>query len=458
MSKTHLTIVKLFAYSAPALPLAAFGIMFYVFLPKFYSDVVGIDVRTLGLIILLSRVWDAVSDPLIGSLSDQTQSRYGRRLVWLRASAIPLIVVFILLSSTPKSLSNTAAIIWLAVGTFLFFLSWTSFTIPYEALGTELVDDYDQRTRLYAVRQGGVVLGTLLSSVLPALFDQVPAFRNFFPSERERIFATSIFFALLFAVASFACVTTIVEEPKKIPRTSGSLKRALASAFKNKPFLILLTSYTVSGFGSALPATLIFYYVQYVLGSTHAPLFLLLYFTVGFVFLPLWVKLSTLFGKKEAWIASMMVNTCAFIGVLFLGRGDGFLYGLLVALSAVGYGGTLAIPYAMQADVLDLEEFERGSRREGEFIGLWSICSKLSAALGAGVALPILGLVGYIPNVEQSSTTVLTISILYAGVPCVCNLVAAAITLKYPIDRLKHQAIAQALIVRRDALQRDKLV
>ncbi len=186
---------------------------------------------------------------------------------------------------------------------------------------------------------------------------------------------------------------------------------------ENRPFLLLLISYTVAAFGSNLPATLILYYVEYVLQSKQADLFLAIYFVTGILFLPGWVLLSRRLGKKWTWIASMGLNTGAFIGVIFLGPGDEWWYGILVFLSGIGLGATIALPSAMQADVIDYDELLTGDRREGQYIGLWSIAKKLAAALGVGISLSLLAAVGYVPNVEQTETVKLTLRVLYALVP-----------------------------------------
>jgi GPH family glycoside/pentoside/hexuronide:cation symporter len=206
----------------------------------------------------------------------------------------------------------------------------------------------------------------------------------------------------------------------------------------------------VAAFGSNLPATLILYYVQYVLRSANADLFLVLYFVTGILFLPGWIRLAKSIGKKYAWITSMAVNTGAFIGVFFLGPGDAWIYGILVFFSGVGFGATLAIPSAMQADVIDYDELLTKKRREGQYIGIWSIAKKLAAALGVGISLSLLGVSGYSPNVEQSEQVVFYLRVLYALVPSICNLIALAIALAYPISRTRHKAIRAAIQDRRE--------
>ena len=213
-----------------------------------------------------------------------------------------------------------------------------------------------------------------------------------------------------------------------------------------------------------MPATLILYYVEYVLLSDLAEMFLLIYFVTGILFLPAWIKISNRFGKKNAWLASIVLNTGAFVWVFFLGPGDVALYGVLVVISGIGLGATLALPSAIQADVIDYDELLSGTRREGQYIGLWSISKKFAAAVGVGAGLYILGLAGYAPNVEQSPTVVYTLRILYALVPSVCNILAFAIALYYPISSGIHHSIRQAISKRQqglavsDPLQPDRML
>jgi GPH family glycoside/pentoside/hexuronide:cation symporter len=190
---------------------------------------------------------------------------------------------------------------------------------------------------------------------------------------------------------------------------------------------------------------LILFYVEYVLQSNLADFFLLLYFVTGIVFLPGWIVISRKIGKKAAWLSSMAINTGAFFGVFFLGPGDAVIYGILVFLSGVGFGATLAIPSAIQADVIDYDEWLTGERREGQYIGLWSISKKLAAAVGVGVGLSILGAAGYTPNVEQSEQVKFVLRTLYALVPSVCNLIAILIAVAYPISSKVHENIRKAI-------------
>jgi GPH family glycoside/pentoside/hexuronide:cation symporter len=185
--------------------------------------------------------------------------------------------------------------------------------------------------------------------------------------------------------------------------------------------------------------------VQYVLESSRADLFLLLYFASGILMLPAWIKLAGRFGKKAAWLGSMALNTCAFSGVYFLGAGDEMLYGVLVVLSGLGFGATLALPSAIQADVIDYDEYLTGRRQEGWYIGVWSVVKKLTAALGVGIGLTVLGAAGYQPGVAQSPEVVQALKALYALVPSLCNAAAFIIALAFPINQQNHALILEGI-------------
>ena len=437
------------AYAAPAFGLAVVGIPVYVYLPKFYTDVVGVPVAAVGALLLAVRVFDAVSDPLIGALSDRTRTRFGRRRPWIALAPLPL-AVSILLLFAPPALSEGASTAWFGATLFALFLFWTAVSVPYEALGPEITPDYDARTGLLGLRDGVLLLGTLAAASTPALVSAVFGLGDDDAGQRARFRIMAWIYAPLLIALCAVCAARVPERPLARLRTSTTAALSgLGDALANRPFRILLVSYTIAAFGSNLPATLILYYVEYVLQDPRADLFLLLYFVTGILLLPLWVVLARRVDKKAAWLGAMAINTGAFLGVFFLGPGQGDAYAVLVVLSGLGFGGTVAIPSSMQADVIDYDELRSGQRREGAYIGVWSIARKAAAALGVGLALVILGRSGYEPNVEQTPEVVFSLRVLYALVPCLLNLVAIAVALAYPIDRARHRAILAGIEERR---------
>jgi GPH family glycoside/pentoside/hexuronide:cation symporter len=259
------------------------------------------------------------------------------------------------------------------------------------------------------------------------------------------------FFAPVLVAACWWCAIQLKEIKSAAVKTRLTFGAALRSVAANRPFMILLGAYTISAIGSNLPATLILYYVEYVLLSERAEVFLLIYFATGIVMLPAWIRLSARTGKKHAWIAAMALNTGAFIGVFFLGPGDELPYAVLVFLSGMGFGATLALPSAIQADVIDYDELKTGQRREGLYMGMWSISKKLAAALGVGAGLYVLGWAGYQPRAAQSETVIWALRVLYALVPSICNIAAMLIVWRYPISGSVHRQIRATIEHRKAA-------
>ncbi len=443
-----LTWERKLAYGLPAFALAVVGIPVYVHIPKFYTDVVGVPIAWVGTILFAIRIFDALTDPLLGVVSDRTRTRLGRRRPYILAGSLCLAAAMLFLFIPPE-LSAAGAPVWFAASLFALFLCWTVVTVPYEALGPEITSDYTERTSLFAVRDGLLIAGTLAAAAAPAIVDALPAVQD----ERQKFFWIALLYAPMLVGFSFWCVYRI-RERDAVPGQFAALRaRDLRAILRNRPFLILLAAYTISALGSNLPATLILFYVQYVLETTGAEVFLLLYFASGIAMLPVWIRLAGRFGKKNAWLASMAINTGAFSGVYFLGAGDAWLYGVLVVVSGLGFGATLALPSAIQADVIDYDEYLTGRRQEGWYIGIWSVVKKLTAAVGVGAGLMLLGTAGYAPGPDQPPAVVETLKVLYALVPSLCSAAAFLVALAFPVSRQTHERILECIALRREGVE-----
>jgi len=431
------------SYGLPAFALAVVGIPVYVHIPKFYTDVVGVNITWVGTILMLARLFDAFSDPLMGVISDRARTRMGRRRPFILWGSFCLAAAMFLLF-VPPHLEGISALVWFAVTIVALFFFWTVVTVPYEALGPALTCDYTERTSLFAVRDGLLIAGTLLAAASPAVIEALQGDVASGYAQRQKFLWFALMYTPMLIGTCLWCVWRI-REPVNAARQERPKLNKLKGVLRNRPFLILLISYTIGALGSNLPATLILYYVQYVLESARADLFLFLYFASGILVLPIWIKVSRRVGKKNAWLVSMAINTFAFSGVYFLGAGDEWGYAVLVVLSGLGFGATLALPSAIQADVIDYDEYLTGSRQEGWYIGIWSVVKKFAAAIGVGAGLTILGMVGYVPGENQPPEVIQALKVLYALVPSVCNAVAFAIALAFPITQQAHQRILESI-------------
>lgn len=436
------------AYALPAFALAIVGIPVYMFVPRFYTGSIGVDLRVVGAIIGGARVLDAVLDPLVGVLSDRTRTRLGRRRPWIGLASVPLAAALALLFA-PLATGEAAAPLF-AVAIFFVFFSWAAVTVPYESLGLELLDDYDERTRLLALRDGLGILGILAAVSTPVVIAAALHLGDDPASERTKYRVLALVYGPLLLGLCGLCALRVPERPlpAKPPRSPWD-PATLRTLVANRPFVILLAAYFVNAIGSSLPGVLMSYYVRDYLRSKNFELYLAVYIVIGIVLLPAWVRLSRRIGKKATWLAATAINSGAFFFVVFLRRTDETLYAAIVATSGIGFGATWAIPSSLQADVLDYDELLSGERREGLLLGVWCILKKLAPALPVGIALPVMKAAGWAENgADQSEHAFFALKVLYAIVPTVATAIAFAIALRYPIDREAHARIRESLAAR----------
>ena len=244
-------------YSLPAFSLAVVGIPVYVYLPKFYTDVVGIDIAGLGYILLSVRIFDALTDPAIGYISDRTHTRFGRRRPYIALGAVCVALTMIFLFNPPEA-SPTFEMVWFTGFIYALFLFWTVVVVPYESLGPEITFDYNDRTSLFAMRDGFLIAGTLAAASSPALVQWFFSLPDDSSGERQKFFWISIFYAPLIIATCWWCVLTIKELPQREKATHVNLRQGLRLVTRNRPFLILLVAYTISAIGNNLPQPLSF--------------------------------------------------------------------------------------------------------------------------------------------------------------------------------------------------------
>jgi glycoside/pentoside/hexuronide:cation symporter, GPH family len=432
--------VPKWAYAAPAFALAFVGIPVYVYLPQFYTDVIGVDIALVGFILLGARAFDAITDPAIGVMSDRTKSRWGRRRPYILGASIPLAISIALLLRPPAGLSPSGAAWWFGVTLFAMFLSWTVMVVPYEALGPELTFDFHRRTAVLGARDALLILGTVIAAASPGLVGALMDLPPGAEGERIKFALIGAVYAPLIVITAAYCAS-VVRERAVPPAQEYSLAEGWAALRDNRAFWILLSAYTFGTLAFNLAGAMLLYYVRYVLISDSADIYLVIYLVSGVACLPLWIRASRRIGKRASWLIGMGTYAVGGTIIFFLGEGDGSIYAVLCFVTGMTFGPTVAIPASMQADVIDYDELLTGQRREGLFMGIWSVVRKLAAALGVGVALPILAASGYQPNQPQGETTQFALRTLYVGVPVICNLIAMAIAWRYPIDAATHADI-----------------
>ena len=418
-------------YALPGLPLAALTLPVYVLVPAFYAEL-GVSLALIGAVLLAVRLLDALTDPVIGFLSDRVPLPAGRRKPWLVIGLAPTMLAVWMVFVPPETPSATYLLLWSAV----LSIGWTLMILPYNAWGAELADDYDGRTAVTARREGMVVAGTLLATGTPAV---LATFGVVETTEALRILALGLLILLPLTVT--LCVWRVPVVPDK-SRTRVDIRQGFAAIRQNRPFLRLIAAFLINGWANGLPATLFVLFVTHVLVAPDmvGPL-LLLYFLSGVVAIPGWVWLSRRISKHRVWVGSMTLACTTFVWVPLLGAGDIWLFAVVCVVSGFAVGADLVLPAAIQADVVDVDTADTGEQRTGLYFALWSLATKLSLALAAGVAFPLLAIVGFqadtAPGTESLNTSgsLFAVSMLYAGLPVILKLPALVLMWKFPLSR-----------------------
>ena len=393
-------------YGLLGLPLAFVALPLYVHLPNVYASRYGLSLATLGGVLLLARLFDAITDPWLGRLGDRLFARSPRHVLMAGAfSALLLVLGMALLFFPPWP--NPGDPLALLAMLMLTCLAYSLLAITHQAWGARLGGDGVQRARIVAWREGAGLMGVVLASVLPGFLGW---------GEWVGVFALALA-AGLWAWHRSPPPTTAVALPH-------TLCEDLLHPLRHAPFRRLMAVFVVSGMASAVPATLVLFFIQDRLNAPALePLFLASYFVAAALSMPLWTRAVARWGLARSWLAGMLLSVAVFLWAATLSGGDVLGFWWVCALSGLALGADLALPGALLAGLIA----ERGDsgQREGAYFGWWNLAGKLNLALAAGLALPLLDLLGYRPG-TSSPEGLQALTLAYAVLPCVLKLLAAA--------------------------------
>ncbi len=395
-------------YGLLGLPLAFVALPLYVHLPHVYASRYGMPLATLGLVLLLARLFDAVTDPWLGRVSDRLFARSPGHLLRACAGAAAVMLAGMALLFFPPwpQPDHPLALLLMLVITCL---AYSLVAIAHQAWGARLGGDETQRTRIVAWREGAGLTGVVLASVLPTWLGW---------GEWVAVFGCML------AAGWLAWARSRAPEAAAPPAQAVNHWRGeLLHPWRHRPFFWLMAVFVLNGMASAVPATLVLFFIQDRLGAPALePLFLATYFVSAAASLPLWMRLVGRLGLARSWLAGMLLSVSVFAWATTLGHGDVAGFWWVCALSGLALGTDLALPGALLAGMIA----ERGDRglREGAYFGWWNLAGKLNLALAAGLALPLLDLLGYRPG-TTSPDGLQALTLAYAVLPCALKLLAA---------------------------------
>ena len=435
---TKLPKRTLFYYGLSDMPIQVATIAVSAYIPNYFGADLGVSLAAVGTVWLIARLFDAFTDPLIGYLSDRTNTRWGRRRVWMVA-AVPFMMVAIykLFFPVPPVDANYL-LIWMCV----LWLGWTMLLIPYYAWAAELSPDYNERSVITGWRTWLGMFANVLSKLVPVAALVLFAYGG----TREVLVLIGSMMLVLLPVTVGVTVWKVPETrnftPSRMPIVKG-----LRLMWANGPFKILVTAFFINYTGTALSTAAVLFFIRGVLGEEEAGIVMLLtYYGTNLCSIPFWVWISAKIGKHRAWIAGLLMF---WVSPLYMLLGPGDFYWMLPITAITGFAGGSGwvLPNSMKADVIDLDTLKSGENRAAWFFAVWSLAIKIALSVGPWLALTALALVGFDPTPGAVNTPeqLWGLRILFCFSTPLFFTLAAVVATRYPITEERHRRLRSAL-------------
>ena len=435
----HLPLSTIINYNLPTVGVGFMFFMVALYLMKFSTDVLLIAPAAMGLIFGISRIWDAVTDPLAGYLSDRTTLSFGRRRPWILMS-FPLVVgTFYMMWNPPETLTGDGLILWMAVAVILFYTSMTAFVVPHTSLGAELSTSYHERTRIFGVRHMIWNSGSLLALI--GMYLLIVG-----DNPREIAWYMTMIAGVVLAVLIVWMITRIRERKEYQGRGEENPFIAFGDVLRNKHARLLLIVFFIENIGGATIGILTPYVGEYIIGRPEKTVvYILLYLIPSVASVPLWVPLSRKIGKKNMWMFSMMVTAFGFGGMWFLEEGSDTLISVLAVICGLGAGSGAVVAPSIQADIIDYDEYQSGKRKEGTYYASWNFVFKSATGVTLIATGMVLSMSGFVPNQPQTEETRTALLALYALLPLFCYTIGAIIFSRFNLNEDTYSEIRASL-------------
>jgi Na+/melibiose symporter-like transporter len=429
----------LFFYGLADMPIQMAAIPVAAFIPNYYGADLGVSLTAMASVLLISQVFNAVSDPIVGWLSDRTNTRWGRRRVWMAAS-IPIMWIAVYKLFFPKPpVDEWYLLTWMIV----LWAGWTMLFIPYYAWAAELSPEYNERTRITGWRTSIGLGANVVSKLVPVAAVLLYGYGG----SKETLVLVGIMTLVMLPISVGLSIFMVPETHDYVPARMPLLP-GLRIMWRNKPFLRLVSAFFINQLGTSISTALIVFYIRGVLQDEHNSILqLMTFFGFNLIGVPFWVKYSAQLGKHRAWCAALMIFGLLMLLYLLLGPGD--FYWMLPITAVTGFlGGSFAvIPNSMKADVIDIDRLATGEDRAAWFFAVWSFVVKVALAVGPSLGLFLLGMVGFDPKPGAANTedAVNGLKYLFVFGPALGFFLCGVIAWNYPLTEEKHREVRAEL-------------
>ena len=430
------------AYAAPAFSQSFLMGPAISVLQGIYGKYFGLSLQEIALVLLIARVFNGFSDPLIGFLSDAYRARHGSRKPWLIGGAVVAVVACWFLYVPGGKVTMLSFLAWF----LLADIGWSMSAVPYAAWMAELTEDYGERSRIASWRALGTYLGMGAFFGMPLALGPILGSTEFTPVTLR--FA-AIFAAVALPVTAAIAVAVVPNGSAPVRQAGNPLRGALRAVARNRPLLLYVAMFAIGGLGGGMGWGLVFFYIDgYLdLGAKLSAL-LIISMPVAILATPVWGALCRRFGKQQMWAAGYAGAGLAALGYLFISPGPLAAIWLtltLLLLNALVVVEPIAGP-AVLADIVDYGRWRFGADHGGMYFALYGMIQKINIGIGAAIGLAIAGAFGFDATVAtQSSRGMFGLMVAFSVLPAVAYLVAAVMVWRFPITRKRQQAIVRAI-------------
>jgi len=439
MTKSRLSTSQLLAYSSPMVPVYVLYAPALAVLPALYAKHSAISMTAIGVVLMLSRLFDVVTDPLIGYLSDNSRSSLGPRKPWIIfGTIICMLSVYFLFRPGPST-----GILYFSIWSIALYLGWTLVEIPHASWLKELSNDYEERTRISSFRAAAQYLGQLLFVASPLL----PFFASTEMTPEVTAFASWVVIAVM-PVTVFLCVRYVPTQ-NNATKSKINVRTLLSGLIINRPLRFFVVFHFGANLAMGMMGALYFFFLDNYLHILDKIAHLgVMAAIISIVGTPFWSRLIPRIGKHTCLAICALSNAITLIAMGMITPGHLaypfmlFIYGGSAFMAA----GMVISLYALMADIVDYDQLKTGTNNSGSYFSVIVLLQKLGIALGGGLAFLIVGLFGFDAKSEENSAFAMSgFFLAFLVIPIILNIGAAFAAWFFPLDRRRQAIVSRRL-------------
>ena len=479
MSEQHrVSEIRVLCYGSLYLPVSMALLPVNLYVLPFYAEL-GIPLYAMSIIIFAARLSDAITDPLMGVLSDRTKTPWGRRKPWILVGTPLLMLSLYKLFLPPAEPTIWYFSIWIIT----LYLAYTIISLPYYAWGAEMSTDYDQRTHISGRREQFHFAGNLSFNLLPLIAamyiylgnssGEISQMIDNFTTEFQQVMATragniSVIlgwlttFVMIAIPLTAALALIFAPEPKKeeVAKERTGIIDSLRIIRRNGPYLRIIFTYVVTTFGIALVAAGSYFFVKHVVKAGELyPVYILVYYSASVIGVSPWMAVCRRLGKHKTFIACVVWYSIWACALPFVPEGDFGMFLVVMTLKGASVAAMPTLAASMAADTIDIDYARTGEHRAGLYFAIWGFLRKGAYAIGGAVALAAFAFVGFDPQAAvelagtpdgNSDSSLFWLTMLYTVIPAIIHCAALPVMWNYPLTEDRH-AKFKAKLLRREA-------